>query len=330
MDIHVEGLTKQYKVHEKNIGLKASVKSLFKRKYNTIDAVNDIGFTIEGKGIVGFIGPNGSGKTTTLKMISGLLYPTSGTIKIGGFTPYERDHVFLKQLGFVMGQKGQLWWDLPILDSYDLLIDIYQCDKASTLDYINHLAERLNIKSCLKQPVKMLSLGQRMKAELIGAILHKPTLLLLDEPTIGLDIQSARDFRKIIKEEVENRNMSVILSSHIMDDIQELCKKIIIINNGRLVYDDYLSNCYEQYLFKKQIQVKFKKAVTKNELLFDDRIVSFSPHEVWWEVERDQVAEVSYKLMQHFSVDDLTINEIPISEVIEYITNGGEKNEKVS
>ncbi len=321
MDIHVENLRKTYLVHKKNPGLKESIKSLFHREFSTIDAVKDINFTIKSGEIVGFIGPNGSGKTTTLKMLSGLLYPTSGKVQIGSYIPSERKDSFLRQIGFVMGQKGQLWWDLPALDSYDLLIDIYECNRKEAMDYVYRLAEELNIQDCLKQPIRMLSLGQRMKAELIGATLHKPQILLLDEPTIGLDIYSSRAIRKIIREEAARRDMIIMLSSHILDDIQELCKRVIIINNGNLVYNDLLENCYQKYMFKKSIQVKFAQPMQKEELIYQENISSFSPCEVSWEVDRSLIPKVSYEIMQNFVIEDITISEISLSSVIEFITN---------
>lgn len=220
-----------------------------------------------------------------------------------------------------MGQKGQLWWDLPPLDSYDLLIDIYGCDKSSTMAYVHHLAERLQIEECLRQPVRMLSLGQRMKAELIGAIIHRPKVLLLDEPTIGLDIYSARSIRRIIREEAASRDMTIILSSHILDDIQELCKRVVIINHGQLIYDDLLENCYRKYMFQKQIHVKFNESVRKEDLLYFNQIKEFSPFEACWEIDRSDVSRIGFEIMQRFNIEDITISEIPLGTVIEYITN---------
>lgn len=321
MDIHVENIKKTYKVHKKNPGLKESIKSLFRREYVSIDAVKDISLSLNTGEIVGFIGPNGSGKTTTMKMIAGLLHPTSGTISVGRHTPSDRKKDFLREIGFVMGQKGQLWWDLPALDSYDLLIDIYECDRKQSMEYVHRLAERLQIEDCLRQPVRMLSLGQRMKAELIGAIMHKPKILLLDEPTIGLDIYSARSIRQIIKEEAAEREMTIILSSHILDDIQELCKRVVIINKGQLVYNDLLENCYRKYLFQKRIHVKFSRSVRKEEMLYTEYMADFQPFEASWEVDRHEVSRVSFDIMQRFEIEDITITEISLGKVIEYITS---------
>ena len=266
--------------------------------------------------IIGFIGPNGSGKTTTMKMIAGLLHPTAGRITVGPHVPSERKKEFLRNIGFVMGQKGQLWWDLPALDSYDLLIDIYECDRKQTMAYVHELAERQEIADCLRQPVRMLSLGQRMKAELIGAILHRPAVLLLDEPTIGLDIHSARAIRNIIREEAAGRDMTIMLSSHILDDIQELCGRVVIINHGRVIYDDLLENCYEKYLIRKRIRAEFAREVRMDELPGLDRITEFRPFEVCWEVDRDQVSRIGYEIMQRFAVDDITIAEIPLFKTV--------------
>jgi ABC-2 type transport system ATP-binding protein len=323
MKINVENVWKTYQVHQKPPGLKESLKSLIHREYRCVEAVRDISFTAECGEIIGFIGPNGSGKTTTLKMLSGLLQPTSGIIRMDSYIPYERKKNFLKQIGFVMGQKGQLWWDLPALDSYDLLIDIYECNRPETMNYIHRLAERLNIQDFLKTPVKRLSLGQRMKTELIGAVLHQPKILLLDEPTIGLDIYSVRSIREIIKEEFGHRDMIIILSSHNLDDIQELCKRLIIINNGSLVYNDLLANCYEKYLFQKQIKIRFKEPVLRKDLLYTDQVTDYSPYETCWEFDRRLIPKVNYEMMQNFDIDDITITELSLAKVIEFITKKG-------
>lgn len=329
MIIKVKNLSKTYKINKKKPGLLESFKSLAHREYYYVDAVKNINFTVEGNQIIGFIGPNGSGKTTTLKMLSGLLQPTSGELLIDKFVPYERKNDFLKQIGFVMGQKGQLWWDIPALDSYNLLIDIYECNYKDTIDYIYNLAEKLGVTEYLKIPVKKLSLGQRMKVELIGAIIHKPNLLLLDEPTIGLDIYSVRTIRKIIKEELCQRNMIIFLSSHNLDDIQELCHSLIIINNGQLLYNDLLKNCYEKYLFQKQINIKFKKPIEIQNLLYNDKIKEYSPYEVTWEIERELVSKVSYEIMRKFEIFDINISEMSLGKVIEFITSEGNDNEKI-
>jgi ABC-2 type transport system ATP-binding protein len=328
MKIQVENLCKTYSVHHKHPGLKASIQALFHREFKHIEAVRQINFTLQTGDIIGFIGPNGAGKTTTLKMLSGLLHPTSGTIRADTHIPWKREKTFLRSLGFVMGQKGQLWWDLPALDSYDLLIDIYECDRRSTMAYVHELAEQLSIHTHLKQPVKMLSLGQRMKAELIGAILHRPSILILDEPTIGLDISSAREIRRIIKREATQREMIVIISSHILDDIEELCEKIIIINNGSIVYNDALANCYQRYMFQKLLQIKFNAPVQRNTLPAPEAITKYTPYAVNWELDRTRIAPMSYELMQQFSIDDMTISEIPLGKVIEFITESTPERSK--
>jgi ABC-2 type transport system ATP-binding protein len=329
MNITVENLCKNYKIFQKKPGLKESIKSLLHRDYHYVAAVKNISFTAGSGEIIGLIGPNGSGKTTTLKMLSGLLQPSMGKIQADSYIPYERKKDFLKQIGFVMGQKGQLWWDLPALDSFDLLIDIYECNRRETMEYVYTLAEKLNIQNHLKIPVKRLSLGQRMKVELIGAVLHKPKILLLDEPTIGLDIYSVRAIRDIIKEEFSARKMAIILSSHNLDDIQELCKRLIIINNGVIVYDDQLEHCYEKYLFQKQIKIRFKQPIQREDLLYADKIVDYSPYEACWEIDRHLISEVSYEMMQNFSIDDINISELSLGKAIEYISKEGQQNEEI-
>ena len=323
MDVNVSELSKTYKVFKKEPGIKSSVKSLLKREYQYIKAVKDISFQIKSNEIVGLIGSNGSGKTTTLKMLSGLLSSSSGEISIGGINPFKKDKQFLKQLGFVTGQKGQLRPDLPAMDSYDLLIEIYELDRKPAMQYIQKLSEQLSIESILHQPVRNLSLGQRMKCELVASLIHRPKLLLLDEPTLGLDFESSESIRKIIKTEVEENNSTVILSSHILDDIQELCKKILIINQGTLVFDDTISNCFNQYAVKKIISARFKKELISQAVqIYPLAITDVGETMVSWEVERNQIANIAHNIMQHMPIEDITIKEPPLGQVVESIIKG--------
>lgn len=238
--IQVKNLSKEYKIHEKNEGLKGSVQGLFHRKFRIVQAVKNVSFEIKAGEMVGLIGPNGAGKTTTMKMLSGLLHPTGGEAKVLGFTPWLRKNEYLQRIGFVMGQRNQLWWDIPAYDSFVLNRDIYQIPDKEFRERVGKLAEMLNVVHLLKVPVRNLSLGERMKMEIISALLHSPEVVYLDEPTIGLDIVSQKALRRFLAEFNKMYGTTMILTSHYLEDIISLCKRIIVINSGEIVYDDSL------------------------------------------------------------------------------------------
>lgn len=242
MIISVSRLSKYYQIHKKEPGLVGSIKSLFVRKYETVKAVEDISFTVEEGELIGFIGPNGAGKTTTLKCLSGLLYPDSGTINVLGFTPFDRKTEFLKQISLVMGQKNQLWWDLPVIESLLLNKEIYEIEDQEFQERVSTLAKLLAVEDLLTVQVKKLSLGQRMKCELIAALIHSPKVLFLDEPTIGLDVVMQQKLREFIKAYNEKHKATILLTSHYMRDVQDLCKRVIIINHGKILFDGPLDN----------------------------------------------------------------------------------------
>jgi ABC-2 type transport system ATP-binding protein len=245
--IKAEHLTKFFRVPQKEPGLKGALKGLFSREYRLVKAVREVDFSIQEGELVGFLGPNGAGKTTTLKMLSGLLYPTSGQAQVLGFVPSRRERAFQKQITMVMGQRTQLWWDLPAWDSFLLNQAIYEIPEASFQETVHELAMLLEIKDLLDVPVKKLSLGQRMKAELACSLLHRPRLLLLDEPTIGLDVLMQQKVRDFIRTYNARWKATVLLTSHNMDDISELCSRIIIIHHGRLLFDGPLTEIQERF-----------------------------------------------------------------------------------
>src|SRR3989338_9575080 len=233
--IKVDKLCKYYQVHQKEPGLTGSLKSLFARKYYDVKAVDDISFEIEEGELIGFIGPNGAGKTTTLKTLSGLLYPTSGEVSVLGYTPWKRQPEFQKQFALVMGQKNQLWWDLPAIESFILNKEIYEVPAEKYQKTLDELVDLLEVRDILKIQVRKLSLGQRMKMELIAALIHSPKILFLDEPTIGLDVVMQKKMRDFIKEYNRRFKATIILTSHYMDDVKELCERVIIIDHGKLL-----------------------------------------------------------------------------------------------
>lgn len=235
--IQANELTKTYTVFEKEDGILGSAKGLFVRKYKTVEAVKAISFSVEEGDIVGYIGANGSGKTTTLKMLSGLIRPTAGTLTVGGFIPAQRKTAFKNMFALVMGQKNQLWWDLPAKESFALFGAIYQVDKQTYVKRLNMLVDLLDAGGLLDKPVRNLSLGERMKMEIIGSLLHNPKILFLDEPTIGLDLLSQQKIRQFFKELNKEEHTTIILTSHYMKDIEELCNKLLVIHKGTIVYD---------------------------------------------------------------------------------------------
>ena len=316
MVISVSHLTKYYQVHQKEPGFKGSLKSLFHRKYYDAKAVDDISFSIEEGELVGFIGPNGAGKTTTLKCLTGLLYPTGGEVKVLGYTPFARDHAYLKQISLVMGQKNQLWWDLPAIDSFLLNKEIYQIPDKQYKKTIDELSTLLDVEDILQVQVRKLSLGQRMKCELIAALIHNPRILFLDEPTIGLDVVMQQKLREFVKSYNETYNATIILTSHYMKDVEELCKRVIIIDHGKILYDGKLESIVKKYAKNKAITVVFEKPVQLEKVKRLGEVLSFEPTKVVLSVRRSESNHVASKLLESFPVEDINIEERNIEEII--------------
>ncbi len=320
--INVINLKKYYQVHKKEPGLSGSIKSLFHRKYEEVKAVDNISFNIEEGELVGFIGPNGAGKTTTLKCLSGLLYPTGGSVSVLGFDPWKRKNEFLKQISLVMGQKNQLWWDLPAMETFILNKEIYEIPKPQYEETLNELVELLEVKDVLKVQVRKLSLGQRMKCELIAALLHSPKVLFLDEPTIGLDVVSQKKMRDFIKEYNHRKKSTIILTSHYMDDVKELCKRVVIINKGKLIFDGNLSEITEKYADHKIISVIFSKNVDVKKLEAIGQLREFSFPKAVFAIKREAASLAASELLQNFPIADLNIEEVPIEDVIREVFTG--------
>lgn len=316
MVISVSNLSKYYQVHQKEAGFLGSIKALVKRNYYDAKAVDGISFSIEEGELIGFIGPNGAGKTTTLKCLSGLLYPTSGTVDVLGFTPFERKHKFLKQISLVMGQKNQLWWDLPASDSFLLNKEIYEISDADFKKTLDELTDLLEVREVLDVQVRKLSLGQRMKCELIAALIHKPRVLFLDEPTIGLDVVMQQKLRDFVKEYNKQYNATILLTSHYMKDVEQLCKRVIVIDHGRVLYDGSLANIVKKYAKHKLISVVFSELVEKEKLEQLGSVEEFQGRKVVISVPRLASSSVAAKLLEHFPVDDLNIEEPNIEDII--------------
>lgn len=316
--IKVRNLKKYYKVFKKEAGITGSVKSLFYRKYYDVKAVDNVSFDIGEGELIGFIGPNGAGKTTTLKILSGLLYPTKGTLSVLGFNPYERNKKFLKNISLVMGQKNQLWWDLPPIDTFLLQKEIYEIEDSVFKKVLNDLAQLLKAEDLLNIQVKKLSLGQRMKMELIASLLHTPKILFLDEPTIGLDIVVQRTLRDFIKEYNKKYNATIMLTSHYMGDVEALARRIIIINHGRILYDGSLSN-----FIKKHAPYKILKFTLDEQPLkaLDNygELVKFEYPQVVLRVSYNDTSKITSRILSDFKIRDLNIENPEVEDVVRNI-----------
>lgn len=320
--ISVKSLKKYYQVHEKEPGLVGSIKSLFHRKYKNVKAVDGVSFDLSEGEFVGFIGPNGAGKTTTLKCLSGLLYPTSGQVDVLGFDPWNRKHQFLKQISLVMGQKNQLWWDLPAMETFILNKEIYEIPDDQFKKTLNKLVKLLDIKKVLNIQVRKLSLGQRMKCELIAALLHRPKVLFLDEPTIGLDVVMQKKIRDFIKEYNERFKSTIILSSHYMGDVQELCARVIIIDKGKIIFDGKLAEIVKKYANHKFLQVIFSKKIDEEKLKKIGKIASFDFPKATIVVRRSAASVAAAELLKSFPIADLNIEEPSIEAIIREVFTG--------
>lgn len=317
--LSVSHLSKHFRIYRKEAGIMGSIRSFFHRSYETSKAVDDISFSIEQGELVGFIGPNGAGKTTTLKCLAGLIYPTSGAVDVLGYTPFDRNHDYLRSISLVMGQKSQLWWDLPPMESYLLYKEMYDIPKNHFNKTLDELTTLLDLKDILHVQVRKLSLGQRMKCELVAQLLHNPKILFLDEPTIGLDIVMQQKIRTFVKEYNKKTNATILLTSHYMDDVKELCKRIIIINHGHILYDGSLEAVVSKHTQLKRISVVFEKEIPIKELEQQGSVISHNGVNVVLEIQKEKAPATTSYLLSHFPVADLTIEEPAIEEIISTI-----------
>lgn len=320
--ISVNKLQKFYKVHQKEPGLAGSIRSLFKRKYYDVKAVDGVSFEINEGELVGFIGPNGAGKTTTLKVLSGLLYPTAGEVSVLGYTPWDRKPAFQKQFSLVMGQKNQLWWDLPAIESFILNKEIYEVPDAQYKKTLDELVELLDVADVLKVQVRKLSLGQRMKMELIAALIHSPKILFLDEPTIGLDVVMQKKMRDFIRQYNQKFNATIILTSHYMDDVKELCQRVIVIDKGHVLFDGALDEIIKKFANHKLLTVVFSKEVTEKELKKIGTVKEFEYPRAVISVKRAIASTAAAELLQNFPVEDINIEEPKIEDIIREVFTG--------
>jgi ABC-2 type transport system ATP-binding protein len=314
--IQATGLTKTYRVFQKKEGLLGAIRGLWRREYKEVRAVDGVDFTIEPGEMVGFLGPNGAGKTTTLKMLSGLIYPTGGTCQVMGFVPWERADAFRRRFSLVMGQKNQLWWDLPAADSFQLHREIYSLESSEFERTLGELIELFGVRDLTKQPVRELSLGERMKMELIAALLHRPQLLLLDEPTIGLDVVAQAAIQRCLKEFNAARGVTILLTSHYMRDVEALCQRVLIITHGKVIYDGALSQIVEQFGRTKLVTLQFAGESTPAGLDRYGEVVQLDGPVASLRIERTRVAAVLSAVLDKDTLLDISVQDPPLDQVI--------------
>lgn len=320
--IVVHDLHKRYRVAEKRAGLLASVGSLFWRKYKTVKAVDGISFSLRPGEVVGFLGPNGAGKTTTLKVLSGLLYPTSGEVSVLGHQPWRRDRAFLKSIALVMGQRSQLQWDIPAIDSFLLNRTIYEVPEREFGETLDELVALLELKDLLNKPVRQLSLGERMKCELAASLLHRPAILFLDEPTLGVDVTMQGRIRQFIAGYNQRTGATVLLTSHYMADVSALCDRVIVIHHGRLLYDGRLGELTEQLAPFKTIRIDLDPAAPHAEPVAWDGygdVLEAENGKVSIRVPKADAAGTVARLLSDLPIKDLTVEDPPIEEVIDIV-----------
>ena len=317
--IHVHDLHKTYVVSKRESGMLAALQSLVHRETEDVPAVDGISFDLEPGEVVGFLGPNGAGKTTTLKMLSGLLHPTSGEVLVLGRVPWKREKGFLRQITLVMGQRNELAWDIPALDSFELNRAIYRVPQADYGRMLKELTDLLELGDLLRKPVRNLSLGERMKCEIAAALLHRPQMVFLDEPTIGLDVTMQRRIRAFIEEYNRRYGATVLLTSHYMADVEALCRRVIVIHNGHLLFDGELARLVQQFTAHKTIVVQLPDVHADLHAYGD--VISREDGHVILRVPKGQTARVTERLLADLPVIDLLVEDPPIEEVIERVFN---------
>jgi ABC-2 type transport system ATP-binding protein len=315
--VRVADLNKTFLVPERDAGLRAAARSLMRRKHREVRAVDDISFEIGQGEIVGFLGPNGAGKTTTLKMLSGLLFPTSGEARVLGHVPSKREREFLRRITLVMGNRNQLQWDLPALDSYELNRAIYRLPRPGFAQLRDELIDLLDVGDLVRKPVRNLSLGERMKVEIVGSLLHRPEVLFLDEPTIGLDVTMQKRIREFIAEYNRRYEATVLLTSHYMADVVALCRRVVVIHHGRILFDGPLARLGDEFEAFKTLTIELEDASV--DLSGYGDVLEREDGRVKLRVPKAETARVTARLLAERTVADLTVEDPPIEDVIELV-----------
>jgi ABC-2 type transport system ATP-binding protein len=326
MSLHVDHLVKHYRVHHKQAGLQGSLRSFFRRQYEAVKAVDGISFDIARGEIVGFLGPNGAGKTTTLKCLSGLLYPTAGSVTVLGFTPHKRERNYLKAFTLVMGQRNQLLWDLPAMETFLVNQAIYGVPERQFRETLDELVALLNLEPLLTKQVRKLSLGERMKCELAASLLHRPQVLFLDEPTLGLDLTAQAVIREFILAYNQRYNATVLLTSHYMADVTALADRILVIDQGKMMYDGDLSALVAQTAPYKMLRLTLEKPVDGADLSSLGEVESYEGLKVTLRVPRANIKEAAARALAQLPVADVTVEEPPVEEIIREVFRRGEQH----
>ena len=314
--IEIENLSKSYRVYQKQEGVLASIGGLFNRQYREVHAVQNIDLQVEEGEFVAFLGPNGAGKTTTLKLLSGVINPDSGRCTVMGYVPWERTNEYRRRFALVMGQKNQLWWDLPALESFRLHQHIYGIDASQFDRTRDELSDMLDVTRLLQQPVRELSLGERMKMELIAALLHSPDVLFLDEPTIGLDVVAQHKIQKFLRAYQEERKNTIILTSHYMKDIAALCKRVVIIANGSIYHDGSLEEIVDKFSGDKVVTLQISEGESLDRLNALHNVIEVEAPRIKFRVARDDVARTLSEILSTHSVADVVVEDPPLEDVI--------------
>jgi ABC-2 type transport system ATP-binding protein len=330
--IEIKKLTKRFKAKKKAPGLLGSISSLFSPRYSTVTAVDDISFDVKKGEILAFLGPNGAGKSTTLKMLTGILHPNSGSISVLGMNPQKDRRKLAFHIGTVFGQKPQLWYHLPAIDTFSLFSKIYEIPKHEYQKTLKRMVDLFDIVDFYNVPVRKLSLGQRMRCEIVASLLHKPKVLFLDEPTIGLDITSKKRIRQLIKQLNKEEDMTIILTSHDMQDVESICKRMIIINEGKMIYNGALSSAREHYMNHKILDVLFAEAIPEISIPYVT-VLKKGKMNYAYKLQVDTVKmdiKTMIKKLSNYAIEDITISDPPIEEIIEniYLNTSLEINDK--
>jgi ABC-2 type transport system ATP-binding protein len=323
--IEIAGLAKTYRVYQKREGLWASIGGLFHRQYRDVQAVAGIDLKVEQGEFVAFLGPNGAGKTTTLKLLSGVITPTAGAARVLGHVPWKRENAYRRRFALVMGQKNQLWWDLPAQESFRLHQEIYRIPPAQFQHTLDELVDLLTVRQLLGQPVRELSLGERMKMELIAALLHSPEVLFLDEPTIGLDVVAQHNIQTFLRYYQLERKITILLTSHYMKDVAALCRRVVVIAQGKIMYDGSLAGIIDRFSKHKVITLQLAEENMNGQWSRYGEVLEQQTPKVRLRIARDVVPEVLASILANHQIEDVSVEDPPLEQVIAELFSQADK-----